>query len=720
MRRIFFFIVVFCFAVAARTQDRTIWSADGSAELMAGSKGIVRKDVRTGAESVLISSDKLIDPVTKAPLNIESFAYSNDQSKLLLFTNAQKVWRYKTRGDYWVIDANGSRLRKVGTQAKPGTLMFAKFSPDGKYVAFVSESNIYVDDANTGITKKLTNDGTRKLINGTFDWVYEEEFGCRDGFRWGPDSRNIAFWQVDATKVRDYYMINNTDSVYSRLMPVEYPKVGEPPSPVKIGVVSILNGATKWMTFEGDARQHYIPRMDWSGTNELIVQRLNRKQNESKLIYCNTLTGATNTFWAENDAAWVDLNSDDPGDTPNAFRWMDKGQSLVWISEKDGWRHVYKISRDGRNITDLTKGDFDIAALKGIDEAGNNIYFTASPQNATQRYLYRMKLNASGKNDPELLSPSGQTGWHDYTFTPNLQLARHSFSNAKTFPMEEVVTIPNHKTVGAAEKPRTDPSVNVEYMKLKTEDNIVLDAWINKPNNFDPNKKYPIVFYVYGEPAASTVEDVYGNHKNFLYAGDMSADGYIQASIDVRGTPSLKGAGWRKSIYRKIGRQNIRDYALGAKEILKLPYVDKSRVAVWGWSGGGSSTLNLMFQYPEIFQTGISIAAVTNMLYYDNIYEERYMGLPQENPDDYRDGSAAFKTAGLKGKLLYVHGTGDDNVHYSNAELLVNELVKNGKQFQYMAYPNRTHGISEGEGTSAHLATLYTEFLRKNCPPGAK
>jgi dipeptidyl-peptidase-4 len=248
-----------------------------------------------------------------------------------------------------------------------------------------------------------------------------------------------------------------------------------------------------------------------------------------------------------------------------------------------------------------------------------------------------------------------------------------------------------------------------------------LDAWINKPNNFDPKKKYPVVLYVYGEPAASTVQDVYGNHTNFLYAGDMAADGYVQVGIDNRGTPEPKGAAWRKAIYRKIGIINVRDMALGFKELMKKnSYFDKDRLAVWGWSGGGSSTLNLMFQYAGLFQTGIAIAAVGNQLFYDNIYQERYMGLPQENKEDFIKGSPITYAKGLKGNLLYIHGTGDDNVHFSNAEVLVNELVKYNKQFQYMAYPNRTHNISEGEGTSLHLSTLYTNFLKEHCPPGAK
>ena len=329
-----------------------------------------------------------------------------------------------------------------------------------------------------------------------------------------------------------------------------------------------------------------------------------------------------------------------------------------------------------------------------------------------------------GKSDAVLVSPADMKGTHDYDISPNGKFARHSFSNYKTMQDTEWVSLPAHKPLDAANSitatMQVDKNINIEYTKVTTEDGITVDAWINKPSNFDSTKKYPVVFYVYGEPWASTVEDIYGNQQNFLYAGDMSGDGYIQVAVDNRGTPSLKGAAWRKAIYRKIGVLNIRDMAMAAKKLLERPYFDNSRVAVWGWSGGGSSTLNLLFQYPEIFQTGISIAAVTNELFYDNIYTERYMGLPQENMEDFIKTSPITYAKNLRGNLLYIHGSGDDNVQYDNAEALLNELIKYNKQFQFMEYPNRTHNISEGAGTVQHLVTLYTNYLRSHCAPGAQ
>jgi dipeptidyl-peptidase 4 len=699
-----------------------VWSADGLSYTKTKDGGLVKTDPKTGTETVLLKREQLIPAGAGKPLALSAYQFSTDNNRLLIFTNTARVWRYNTRGDYWVYDFPTGKLTPVGRNRPSQSLMFAKLSPDGKRVAYVSEQNLYWEDLSTGTAVKLTVDGTRKLINGTFDWVYEEEFGCRDGFRWSPDGARIAFWQVDANKIRDYYMLNTTDSNYSRIIPVEYPKVGEAPSPVRIGVVTLATGITRWMGIEGDPQQHYLPRMEWAGAGELIVQQLDRKQQESKLIYCNVADGSSRTFYAENDDAWVDIKSRWNDDDPTGWEWINKGQEFLWVSEKDGWRHIYRVSRDGKKETLLTNGKFDIESLKAIDEVNNTVYFTASPNNATQLYLYRVKMD--GKSNAEMVTPAGLAGTHEYNLSPGAKYAQHGFSNYKTPNVSEWITLPDHKPINAAQsiaaRIRTETN-NIEYTQITTEDGITLDAWINKPANFDPSKKYPVLFAVYGEPAASTVGDSYGNQDNNMYAGDIGGDGYFQISIDNRGTPSLKGAAWRKAIYRKIGILNIRDYAMGVKKLLaERPYLDRDRVAVWGWSGGGSSTLHLLFQYPDLFKTGIAVAAVGNQLNYDNIYQERYMGLPQENRQDFINGSPITYAKNLKGNLLYIHGTGDDNVHYSNAEVLLNELIKYNKIFQFMAYPNRSHGIFEGPGTREHLANLFTTFLRQHCPPGAR
>ncbi|MBC7588548.1 MAG: DPP IV N-terminal domain-containing protein, partial [Chitinophagaceae bacterium] len=631
---------------------------------------------------------------------------------------------YETKGDYWLLDNETKSLKQLGKTLPASSLMFAKLSPDGKKAAYVSGHNVYVEDIATGISKQLTTDGTAKLINGTFDWVYEEEFGCRDGFRWSPDSRSIAYWQIDATKIRNYLMLNTTDSIYSFTVPVEYPKVGEDPSSCKIGVLDIATAKTRWMNVPGDAVQHYIPRMEWAGNaNEIIVQQLNRKQQESKIMLLNAKTGDAKIVYEEADKAWIDIKSRWHDDDPTGWEWINNGQQFLWVSEKDGWRHIYVVNKDGRKETLVTKGDYDMISLEAIDEKNGFVYFMASPNNALQQYLYRSKLDGSVR--AELVSPTAQQGTHAYQLSPNAAYAKHNFSSAANAPEEDWVKLPTNEIIKGGNKKNAQPfpapeGTKTEFIKITTDDGVTMDGWKIMPDNFDSTKKYPVVFYVYSEPGAATVADSYGAAGTFLYNGDIANDGYIQISLDGRGTPAPKGAAWRKSIYKKVGILNIRDQAMAAKKILEWKYVDKDRIAVWGWSGGGSTTLNLMFQYPEIYKTGIAIAPVANRLCYDNIYEERYMGLPKENKEDYIKASAITHAKGLKGNLLVVHGTGDDNVHYQNTEMLINELVKNNKQFSLMSYPNRTHSINEGRGTSMHLVTLFTNYLKEHCPGGGR
>lgn len=705
------FLLAFSFANAQYK-----WTADGNGYYDAEEGGIVKYILPSMGKVEIADAAQLTPKGADKPLTVKDFSFSNDGKKILVYTNSKKVWRYETRGDYYVLDLDNYQLKKLGAKLPESSLMFAKFSPDGSKVAYVSKHNLYAEDLKTGAVKQLTKDGTDRIINGTFDWAYEEEFDLRDGFRWSPDSKNIAYWQIDARKIKNFLLINNTDSIYSYTVPVEYPKVGQDPSAARIGVVNVVTASTKWMKIPGDPVQHYLTAMEWAAPNELVIQQLNRKQNESRLMYVNTSTAAASNFYIESDKAWIDIKSrwyDEPG----GWFWLNGGKDFLWVSEKDGWRHIYTISRDGKNEKLVTKGDYDIITLKAIDEKNGYVYFLASPENATQQYLYRTRLDGSG--GPEKVSPATQNGTHNYEISPNALYAEHRFSNVSTPPSVEWVSLPTHTTVIKGQSSNRPARHNVEMFQVTTDEGVTMDAWMIKPANFDSTKKYPVVFFVYAEPASQTVKDSYGSQRS-MYAGDMAKDGYIYISVDNRGTPAPKGAAWRKSIYQKIGILNVDDQAKAASKILQWPFVDTGRVAVWGWSGGASTTLNLMFRYPEIYKTGIAIAPVAYRLSYDNIYEERYMGLPQENMQAYIDASAVTHVKGLKGKLLLVHGTGDDNVHYQNTELLINALVKNGKQFSMMAYPNRTHSINEGAGTSQHLSVLFTNFLRQNCPPGGR
>ena len=700
------------------------WSPDGNSYFVNERSRIVRYDLPGLKSEVVVSPELLIPDKQALPIAVEDFQFTSDGMKLLLFTNSKRVWRYRTRGDYWVLDTKTRKIRKLGEGRPEASLMFAKFSPDGKKAAYVSERNLYVEDLESGQIKQLTSgNGTPKLINGTFDWVYEEEFAVRDGFRWSPDGKSLAYWQIDANAIRDFYMINNTDSVYSRIVPVEYPKAGDPPSPARIGVVDIATGQTRWMAIEGDPQEHYLPRMEWTpGGKSLVVQQFNRKQNQSQILECNAQNGTCQTLFQESDPAWVS-HINEWSRTVTGWDWIEKGKTFIWTSEKDGWRHLYRVGLNGQEQL-LTRGNYDVIETLLIDEAGGFIYFYASPDNALQQYLYRVPLD--GSHGAERLSPAGQEGTHSYQISPNGKYARHNFSNYYTPPLREWISLPDHQSLPGQEdiskkiNPQAKLDSPVSFFKVTTADGVEMDGWMVKPKDFDPKEKYPVVFYVYGEPASTTVNDRFGVGDNFVFDGDLAAEGYIHISVDNRGTPAPKGRPWRKSIYRKIGQLNIRDQAMAAKKILEWDFVDTSRVAVWGWSGGGSSTLNLMFQYPEIYKTGISIAPVTASRLYDNIYTERYMGLPKENPADYAAGAALTHAKNLQGNLLVIHGTGDENVHYQNTEMLIDELVRHGKLFMVMPYPNRTHGISEGAGTSEHLSKTASHFLRTYVPGGPK
>ena len=710
-----------------------VWNESETGYFTIKDNNIVLVSTRGKEDKVILSSSQVNN------LEIESFSFSQSKNKILIFTQSVKVWRYNTRGDYWVYDFKKNEIQKLGRNMSSSSLMFAKFSPNERFVAYVSKEktesgirnsstsvNIYLESLDDRTIKKLTSsNGTKKLINGTFDWVYEEEFGCRDGFIFNEDGTRIAFWQIDANQVRDFYMINNTDSIYSYTIPVEYPKVGEDLTPARIGVINLTNEEITWMKIPGEQNKFYLPRMTWMpGRNDLMIQQLNRKQNHSKIYIANANNGSTELLMEEKDDAWVDLRSSWPYQVQAGWKFINNGKEFLYTTEKDGWSHIYRFDITNKTEYLVTKGNYDVVKPLAYDEKNENVYFIASPENPTERYLYK----TSAKGDGKLIrvTPDVLEGSHNYQISTKAKYAFHSFSNYFTRPMQAIVSLPNHKFINEnqnmiekydLEKKKDHP---LEFFEITTVDDVTMEGWIVKPKNLDKNKKYPVLFYFYSEPAGQTGVNRYGAGNNGLYDGNLGEDGYVYVTFDGRGTPSPKGRAWRKAIYRNIGRINVRDMAMGAKAVFeKYEFIDTSRVAVHGWSGGGTATLNCLFQYPEIFHTGIAVAAVANQLTYDNIYQERYMGDPKESYQDYVDGSPIKYAKNLEGNLLYIHGTGDDNVHYQNAEMLANELIKHKKIFYMLSYPNRSHGIRE-DGAYPHVRLMFTDFLRKNCPPGGR
>jgi dipeptidyl-peptidase-4 len=695
------------------------WLGDGSSYTTLeeadsdGGQNLVRYDTERGGREVLVVARQLIPQGDTVPLRVEEYSWSPDHRMLLIFTNTRPVWRLNTRGDYWVLELASGRLRKLGgPDAKTSSLMFAKFAPDGQRVAYVRENNLYVEDLSSGTVTPLTTDGSRTLINGTFDWVYEEELMdyYADGWRWSPDSRSIAYWQLNADRVKDFNLINNTDSLYSTVIPVQYPKAGEANSAARVGVVSATGGPTRWIEIEGDPREHYIGRMEWAaGSREVVIQRLNRLQNTNEVMLGDTQTGKARTVLAERDSAWVDL--------ADQLTWLSGGKSFTWLSERDGWRHVYVVSRDGKSVRLVTREPFDVVKVLGADEKAGWLYYLASPDQPSQRYLYRSRLN--GKGSAERLSPRGESGTHAYDAAPNYRYALETYSSFGNPPVTRLVRLPTHQVIrtlidNASLRARlgTLRKGTVEFFGLPAADGTRMPAYLMKPADFDSTRRYPLLFHVYGGPGSSTVNDAWGGY--YLWHLMLTQQGYLVASVDNRGTPAPLGRRWRKSVYGQLGVVETRDQAAAARALAQRPYVDSGRVGIWGWSYGGFMSLNGLFQHPALYRTGIAVSPVTHWSLYDNVYTERYNGLPAQNKAGYDRGSPLTYVNGLKGNLLLVHGTGDDNVHFQNSQLLINALVAANKPFTMMEYPNRTHCVCQGRNTQVHLFELLTRYLDQN------
>ncbi len=681
-----------------------------------GGKDIVRYDAKSGKRTIIVSAADLIPNEDTKPLVIYNYQWSDDNSKLLIFTNTKKVWRYHTRGDYWVLDLEKKTLTQLGKTLPSATLMFAKFSPDASKVGYVSELNIYVEDLDAKTTNQITSDGGDTIINGTFDWVYEEELSCRDGFRWSPDGEHIAYWQSDTKGVGTFYMINNIDSIYSKPLPMPYPKVGTQLSAVKVGVISSKGGETRWFDIPGDPRNNYLARMDFvPNSNEVMIQQLNREQNTNKVFIGDIESMGLNNILIEKDEAFLDVHDD--------IRWLDNEKYFTWSSERSGWLHLYRVSRDGKEIQPITKGNFDAISINCIDVKGGYVYYIASPDNFTQRYLYRSRIDGKGK--AERVTPVSNSGQNAYQISENAKWGIQVFQNTITPPVYSLVSLPNHKQIRVLEDNK-ELKQKFDALQLQPKEFVkvdigedVLDAYMIKPVDFDASKKYPLLFYVYGEPAGSTVQDNWSGGD--LFHQYMAQQGYIVMSVDNRGTKTPRGKKWRNAIYGQIGILASKDQSKAAKKILSTyDFIDSSRIGIWGWSGGGQMTLNCMFKYPEIYKSGLAVSFVSDQRLYDATYQERYMGLLKNNPKGYHDGSPINFAQNLQGNLMVMHGTADDNVHYQSFEMLVDRLIENNKIFNMMSYPMRSHSIHERENTSYHLRETMENFWKKNLPAGGK
>ncbi|MGH7476478.1 MAG: S9 family peptidase [Longimicrobiales bacterium] len=656
------------------------------------------EDAVTAERRRLVAGVTLVAAGAREPIEMEQVQWSADRTKLLIFTNSQRVWRRNTKGTYYVYDLNRQELTPVSTRA--GWQMFAKLSPSGEQVGFVRENDLFLTDLRTGEERRLTDDGSETIINGTFDWVYEEELDLRDGWRWSPDGARIAFWQLDQSPVQTFYLIDE-QPLYPQLLPLRYPKAGTANSHARIGVIELASGMTRWLDTGPDSTA-YLARMDWAASaDELVIQRLNRRQDRIDVLLADVASRSSRRILSESDEAWVDVDDD--------LTWLDGGRHFIWSSERAGRNHLYLYARDGSLVRQLTQGDWDVTAFYGVDEDGRWLYYQSAQPAPTQRRLERVSLEGGQR-----VALRDEPGTHAARFGPSFQYAVTEHSRFGVPPVTRVlrgdgtelrVLIDN-----AALRARLtgEQAPATEFFDFATPDGVTLNGWMLRPPAFSTSHDYPLLLYVYGGPGSQTVTDAWGGPR-YLWHVMLAQRGYLVASVDNRGT-GARGRDFKKQTYLRLGQLEAADQVSAARHLASLDYVDGDRVGIWGWSYGGYMTLLALMQGGPVFRAGIAGAPVTDWRFYDTIYTERFMRTPEENPTGYRDGAPLTYVEELVGDLLVIHGTADDNVHPQNTIQLVRALQDAGKQFDLMMYPNRTHAISSGQ-TGVHLYTLMTRWL---------
>ena len=628
---------------------------------------------------------------------INSYAFNQDQTVVLIYFNSQKIYRHSTRGDFKVVQLTDKQVIGGGKEVRYPTL-----NPKGTKLAYVKENDLYVMDLMSQKVKRITKDGEyNTIINGAVDWVYEEEFGMSKGFEWNSDGTRIAFYRFDESAVKQWQM-TTYGKLYPDLYKFKYPKAGESNSIVQVFIADAHKGGCKLIALNSDADQ-YIPRIKWTkNPNVLSIQRLNRLQNKWELL----MVEGTNVQVSleETNPRYVDITDD-------LFFLSDKKHMIV-SSERDGYKHLYFHKVDGPQIFQITSGDWEVDQVLGIDEKNELIYYTSTEVNPTERHIY--SIDFQGKKKLRLTTESG---WHSAQFSTDFTLALHNYHTA-TQPHVFNIKDKNWETQRVIEdnedfKVRNNQFImgDISFDQLSVNDND-LNYWMIKPASFNDSTKYPLLMYVYGGPGSQTVKNSFGWSNYYWY--QMLANKYniIIASVDNRGT-GARGADFKKMTYRQLGKYETEDQIAAAKSLGQLSFIDKNRMGIWGWSYGGYMSSLALAKGNDVFKMAIAVAPVTNWRYYDNIYTERYMGLPQDNGAGYDDNSPINFVRDIKGKYLIVHGTGDDNVHFQNSVMMVNELIKNNIPFDSEFYPNKNHSIYGG-ATRYHLYNKMTNFILEN------
>ena len=675
---------------------------DGEAySLLLPGDTIMRYSYKSGKAVGSIFSLSQVPESDIKPKGIEDYVFNNNETKILISSDHERIYRYSFKGNYFVWDIATKKLTPVSTEHKQ---RLALMSPDGKKVAYVFENNIYVRDIEKNTEVQITNDGKiNSIINGIPDWVYEEEFSFNRAFEWSPDGNYISFMRFDETNVKEFNM-----PIYGTLYPTDYrykyPKAGEANSIVSLHVYDVNTGKTIKID-SGAETDQYIPRMLWTNTpGVLSFIRMNRLQNKFELLMADASSGVSLVIYEEENKKYIEISDD--------LTFTKDGNYFFKMSDKSGFNHIYMYDMHGSLVRQITNGNWDVDNFVGYDQVRKIIYYTSSEKSPTQRNLYSISLDGKTKKRLTL-----EDGTNNVNFSSSFKYYINSYSNANT-PTTHTLYDCNGKKIRViqdnldlVEKIRTANFSKKEFFTFKTSDGVELNGWMIKPANFDSSKKYPVLMSVYGGPGSQEVLDSWSYSQ--VWHQHLASKGYIVVSVDNRGT-GARGEDFKKCTYRDLGKLETLDQIESAKYLGGLPYVDAGRIGIWGWSFGGYLSTLCLEKGAGVFKVAVAVAPVTNWRYYDSIYTERYNGLPQDNAEGYDDNSPINHTKKIKGKYLLCHGTADDNVHFQNSMELVTKLVEANKQFESQFYPNSNHGIYTGRNTKYHLYMRMTNFICEN------
>lgn len=680
------------------------WTKDGQYYTSQNDRYIIKYNISTGNPVDTLYGK---EGAPEDYVQFDGYSFSPQENKIMLSSGSEAIYRRSSKAFFYIYDITKKEITRLIEGEKQS---YATFSPDGNQVAFVRDNNLYVTDLATMKTQTITTTGEKnKIIHGSTDWVYEEEFSFAQAFYWSSDSKKIGYYTFDESEVKEFMMQywNGPTTPYPDNYQFKYPKAGEDNSKITISVYNLTDKKSIKMDI-GTETDIYIPRINWTqDANLLSIRRMNRLQNQLEILHADVKTGKTQVILTEKEETYIDLDFTDD------LTYLEDGKTFLHTSERNGFKHIYLYDMSGKLIRQITDGKWEVSQVYGIDEKAKMIYFTSTEDSPLQRQLYKIKFNGKGK---EKLST--RKGTHAPNFSKDFKYYLDYYSAADTPPAVSLHEAKSGKQLKVLEDNQAfnerlkEYKINPkEFFTFTTSEGVELNGWMIKPLDFDKSKKYPVLMFVYGGPGSQTVTDSWDTY-NYMWYQVLASKGYMVVSVDNRGT-GARGAEFKKITYANLGKYEIQDQIATAKYLANLPTVDAERIGIWGWSYGGYMSSLGITVGADIFKAAIAVAPVSTWRFYDSIYTERYLKRPQDNAEGYDSNSPINHVEKLKGSYLLVHGTADDNVHFQNAIELQNALIKANKQFDSFYYPNRTHSISGGN-TRFHLYTMMTNFLLKN------